>query len=69
MNNLGIMSALGHGTDEDNVQAYAWFAAAALAGETDAASNRDLTARTLSASESAAATEAFEQLAGELGLR
>ena len=66
MNNIGIMTALGHGTQEDNIEAYAWFVLGARAGDIDAKNNRDLTFDVLSESDRRAAQRAAERLQSEL---
>jgi TPR repeat protein len=68
MNNLGIMHGLGEGVEQDDLQAFAWFALAAERGDDNAAKNRDLTAKELSQPKLEAAMQRKLELAAELGL-
>jgi localization factor PodJL len=56
--NLAVLLGRGLGTAQDLVQAYAWFAVAALQGDEDAGKKRDEVAGRLSAKDLAAAREA-----------
>ncbi len=69
MNNLGIMHGLGEGGVEPNdLNAYAWFSLAADRGDGNAATNRDLAAKELSAEKLEVAKQRARSLATELGL-
>jgi len=62
------MHGLGEGVEQDDLQAFAWFALAAERGDDNAAKNRDLTAKELSQPKLEAAMQRKLELAAELGL-